>query len=341
MGKKLASIISLAVGISIFLVILWSFGFDSISEIIAQANPIYLLPFIGFVLMSVSLQALQLKVVVKGHGYDIPFFKSLKYVLSGLAVSNSTPTAKLGGEPVKAYMMKKESGVPFSSGGSSVVIDRLIGVVGVGVITLLVFLMIFLVPEISFQLKLLMAVAILLCFALIFLVYYSTMNGKGTFSSLFNIFGFYKLKKMKKPGDFLKNVDKRMEKFSKNNKARFFLALLIYIGFVSSQLLEYKFILLALGIDASFFELALALVVFWIANVLPVPGGIGFQEAGHSGLFSLLRDSAGLGFVFSLIIRARYLIIIGIGFTILTHFSSTEIMKKIREKKSVSPAKNN
>ncbi|MEX0920206.1 MAG: lysylphosphatidylglycerol synthase transmembrane domain-containing protein [Candidatus Pacearchaeota archaeon] len=328
MRKKIISAVSLFVGLVIFGFILWKFGLDSFEEIVKNANPIYLLPFVAFALVSVSLQAFKLRLITKAHGYKMSFLKSLRYVLVGSAVANSTPSAKVGGEPVKAYMMKKEEGIPLKSGGSSVIIEKFVELVGVGLMAILTFILVFFVPKISFSLKVSLLVAIFFFFAIIFLIYSSTVRGKGPFFSLFNLFGFYKFKKFKRSKRFLKNVDRNMKIFFKLHKPRFWLALIIYFGFLASQIIEYKFILLSLGVDASFFELLLALVVFWIAGMIPVPGGIGFQEAGHSGLFSLLRGSAGLGLVFSLIIRFRYLIIIGIGFTILSHFGGKEILKK-------------
>ena len=121
---------------------------------------------------------------------------------------------------------------------------------------------------------------------------------------------------------------KRMKKFFIYHKKEFFISLLIYAFVMLFGILEFKFLLLTLGVRASLAEIILAQMVLIIASFLPVPGGLGFQEAGHSGLFALLKKGAGLGLVFSLIARIRNLIVMGIGFIVITNFTGKEIVKK-------------
>ena len=60
-------------------------------------------------------------------------------------------------------------------------------------------------------------------------------------------------------------------------------------------ILEFKFLLLALGLNATIFEILLFQIMLGITNLIPVPAGLGFQEIGQSGLFKLFNKGAGAG----------------------------------------------
>ncbi len=328
MKKKIASVISLLIGIIIFGIIIWSLGIDSIKSVYQQSNPLYLIPYAVLAFLNMVFLSVKLKYILNVHKQKISLINSLRYTLAGFGVSYLTPSARIGGEPLKTYMMNKESNIPYRAGGSGVIIDKFIEILGVAIVAIAGFFLLFLIPGVGFNIKLLLFGMIFLGILLLFFIYYWTINGKGPFTTLFNLLRFYKFKRFKKFSKFIKDVEKRMAKFFIHHKKEFFISLLIYGLVVLTGFLEFKFLLLALGFKASLTEIVLAHVVLGISSLLPVPAGLGFQEAGHSGLFALLRNAGGLGLIFSLIIRVRNLIITGIGFIILANFSRKEIVKK-------------
>lgn len=332
--KRVTSVISFVVGILIFLGIFWAMGPESIEVVKNNANWILLIPAFAFGAASVFVRAYKLRLLLKSHGHKVNFFKVLKYDIAGFSISYLTPSAKVGGEPLKAYMLKKEQNIPLKTSGSTVTIDKFVELMGVIITGLVGFFMLLFLPEISSSTKTTLLSVLLIASAFLFFVYYWTVKGKGPFTTLFNLLRFYKIKKFKKFGSFIKKLETRMKKFFVKKKKAFFFSLLVYLLFIFFQVMEFKFILMAIGFDATMFESVLAIVVFGIAGLIPVPGGLGFQEAGHSGLFAVLRDSGGVGLVFSLIVRIRYLAVAGIGFTIITHFSSNEIVEKFKKLKS-------
>lgn len=331
--KRLSSVISLFIGVGVFVFMFWTLGPESLSEIQGQANLIYLLPAAGLAIFSVFLQAFKLKAIIKTHGYKVSFLNCLKYNIASFAISYATPSARVGGEPLKAFMLKKEQGVPYKSGASSATIDKFVDLLGIGILIVVGLVMILFFPEISNNVKWVLFGIAVFSFLLLFFIYYYTIKGKGPFTTLFNLLRFYKIKKFNKFKNFIKQMEKKMENFFSNHNRTFFLAFVLYLGFLTAQVFEFRFILISLGLDVGIFEGVLALLVFGVAGFLPTPGGLGFQEAGHSGLFALLRDSSGVGLVFSLIVRARFMIQAGIGFTIISQFSSSEAIKSFGSKK--------
>ncbi len=326
--KKVTTIVSWIVGIIIFAVILRFLGAGALSSIYEQAQPVYLIPYAICAFLVVSFLAVKLKYILKTYKHKIPFPSVLRYTVAGFAVSHVTPSARIGGEPLKTYMMHKEHNVPLKVGGSSVVIDKFTELLGALIVTVVGFFLLFLIPGVSTNTRFILFGIIIFVFFVLFFIYYWTINGKGPFTTLFNLLRFYKFKRFKKSLKLVKGIEERMKEFFTHHKKEFFISFSIYGVVVVFGLLEFYFLLLALGVKASLMELILAHVVLGISSFIPVPAGLGFQEAGHSGLFALLRKASGLGLVFSLIIRIRNLIVTGIGFIIITNFSSREIMKK-------------
>lgn len=330
--KRLTSIISLVIGIAIFGIIFWYLGPESLQVLFKQSNLIYLIPFAIFATLGICSLAFKLKYILKTHKYNLPFLKVLKYTVAGFAISYVTPTARIGGEPLKTYMMKKEYNVPLKIGGSSVVIDKFVELFAAAIVAIFGLFLLFLIPGVSTTIKFILFALIIFVLLLLFFIYYWTIKGKGPFTKLFNLLRFYKLKKFQKASKLIKEIEEKMAKFFIHHKKEFFISFLIYGFSILFGILEFKFLLLTLGIKASLMEIILAHMVLVIATFIPVPAGLGFQEAGHSGLFALLRNSGSLGLMFSLMVRLRFLIITGIGFIIITNFTSNEITKKYYKK---------
>lgn len=328
MKKRITSVISFILGIVILGIILNYLGLESFEIVRQQAQPIYLVPYFMLAAIGICFLALKLKYILRTYGQKVPFSKVLKHTVAGFAFSYVTPTARAGGEPLKAYMLNKEAKVPFRVGGSSVVIDKFIEMLGVAIVAVLGLFLLFLIPGVSIGSKIALFSVILVLILLLFFIYFMTLKGKGPFTTLFNLLRFYKFKRFQKASKLIKNIEERMKKFFVHHKKEFFVSFLIYVLVIIAGFLEFKFLLLALGVDASLTEIILAHVVLGITSFIPVPAGLGFQEAGHSGLFALLRSSAGLGLVFSLIVRIRNLIITGIGFIIIANFGSKEIIRR-------------
>ena len=76
--------------------------------------------------LAVVLDTLGWRVLVRGH--DVPFGALLRARLAGEAVNLLTPTASVGGEPLKAYLIRLH--VPLSEGLASVVADKTTVVIG-------------------------------------------------------------------------------------------------------------------------------------------------------------------------------------------------------------------
>jgi hypothetical protein len=94
-------------GIVLTLLVVNLFGLAEVTAAVAAANPLYiaaalLLQFVGMVLLAARMRLI--------GGPYLQFSKAFRVAMSGSFVSLITPVAKIGGEPLKIYMLKNSYG---------------------------------------------------------------------------------------------------------------------------------------------------------------------------------------------------------------------------------------
>ncbi|MAG24362.1 hypothetical protein CMI47_02180 [Candidatus Pacearchaeota archaeon] len=319
-------VILLIGGILLLAFFFYKLGGDALELIQTNFNLKYLLIYMAITIFAIAPLVWRWQVILRGYKKHISFLKLLKIQLAGYAVSYSTPSARIGGEPLRIYMLKKECGVDYKTGSVSVILDRymellgtiLLGIVGLGILLF--------IPEITLEFKFVAAILILISLAIVLIFYYRLNKSKGFFSDLFSIFlGKKKLKKLSKT---LEDIDSRMSYFIIHHKKEFFLSFLFYLMSGFLFLIEFKYLLLSFGIGTNLLEIILIVVVLGAANFIPIPMALGSLEAGQSALFHILKNNAGIGFALSLVHRIRGITISLIGFLIIIKFSSKDLIKK-------------
>ena len=261
----------------------------------------------------------------------IPFIKLLKYSLVGYAISFSTPFMRIGGEPLRAIMLKKECGVDYKTGSSSLVIDRFIefcGTILFGVVCLI--LLVFF--PINLYFKLILGFLVSFSSFLLFYFYYRSIKNKGSFSSLFVLFRLDKIRNWEKFTKILKDVENKVGYFFTNHKKEFFLSFLFYCMSGTFFILEFKYAFLIFGIDANITEIILAVTLLGIANLTPIPGGLGVLEGLQSGLFHLMKGEGSIGLALVLLLRVRALLVIVFGYSLALHFGGVQFLKDYKKK---------
>ncbi|MEK6887428.1 MAG: flippase-like domain-containing protein [Candidatus Aenigmatarchaeota archaeon] len=98
-----------AIGIALIIAVLSVFGLQETITALSRTNLELFAAAIGLQLVVVLLLILRIKVLVRGKGY-VSFRQAVRVTLSGMFVSMMTPLAKLGGEPLKMYMLQGNVG---------------------------------------------------------------------------------------------------------------------------------------------------------------------------------------------------------------------------------------
>lgn len=330
--KKTSLIISILIGVGIFLFFLDRVGIDNIGNIFKNVNLLYL--FIYFIISTSTFlpSVLRWKVILKGYGKKVPFLMLFKQTIAAHSISYLTPSVKIGGEPLRAYMLKKETNIDLRTGSSSIIIDKFVELAGSVIFGSFGLILFFLTPA-PFLFKIILASVIFCAFYGLFVLYYRTVTNRGSFSSLFLYFKFYKISRIKNFVHVLEDVERKLKKFFVKNKKEFLMCFFYYFIYGILIIFEFKFLLLGLGVDASLVIIILSLTVLGFVNFIPVPAALGFLEAGQSSLFYILIGKGSVGFVLSLIIRIRNLFFTALGLGIISYFTGGRLRKLLRRKK--------
>lgn len=329
---KINLIVSLTIGIIIFIVTIKYFGLESIKLIYKNINPFYLSIYLLFSILVIFANSWRLQTILKAYKKKVPILDLVKQNIAGFSVAYITPSVKLGGEPLKTYMLKKENNVNLKTGSSAIIIDKFVevlGTLGVGVIGLFI---LFLIPGVPIEVKAILLGIVFFGSLALYWIYLRTIKRQGSFSTLFNLLRFYKIKKWKSFSKVIEDVENRMHKFFIFNKKEFLVSFLFYWLYLIINIIEFKFLFLSFGVNVSIIEIILTIVMMGLVNFIPVPAALGFLEAGQAGLYSLLKSSASVGLAFSLVIRLRNILFTVIGFGIISHFSGKQILENSNTK---------
>ncbi|MBI4174906.1 MAG: flippase-like domain-containing protein [Candidatus Aenigmarchaeota archaeon] len=96
-----------AIGIILIALVMSFFGFKEVVDVMTMARLDYIALAIGLQFAILLLLALRLILLSRKYQH-LGFVEAFKVSMSGMAVSMITPIAKIGGEPLKIYLLKKK-----------------------------------------------------------------------------------------------------------------------------------------------------------------------------------------------------------------------------------------
>ena len=254
--------------------------------------------------------------------------------LAGEAVNQLTPLANIGGEPLKAYLLKRES--PASRGLASVVINKmaqiLTGLIFTTVGLSLIILHWDMPRALPLPIQIGLASLLLIGALLIWLLY---KKQKNLFSSLLNLLHRLgvKTKVLENRMDKATRIDDSIGQFYKNYKPRFFLVMFFHsLGWLLGAC-ETFVILRALGANIDFAVAFLITSLTVIINSLFffMPSSIGVMEGGQVFLLATLGLNPAIGLSLGIVKRMRKIFWISIGWLFLTHLSKGTLQRDIFE----------
>ncbi len=95
-----------AIGIILIAFVMSFFGFKEVVDVMATARLDYILLAVALQIAILLLLAVRLVLLSRKYSH-LGFREAFKISMSGMAVSMITPIAKIGGEPLKIYLLKK------------------------------------------------------------------------------------------------------------------------------------------------------------------------------------------------------------------------------------------
>jgi uncharacterized protein (TIRG00374 family) len=297
--------------------IIWHIGPGQIYDAAAQLGPVALLVLLIPSLIMYVVEAYGWKVTLGPSAKDLPFWQVLAIRTAGEVVNMTTPTAYVGGEPLKAYLLKKHN-VPMVEGLASVIIAKT---------TMTIAEVLFILFGIALGVWLLggsdssgqtVAAALvsvgLLAFGTAAFVF---VQRQGLFTWLLGFLRKIGLKiaYLEAREDKLRSLDHTILNFYRQKRPAFYASTgLFLLGWLSEALEVYVIIYYLGGPATALSSISIAaLSVFIKGGTFFIPGSLGAQDGGNVLLLRAFGYSDVTGIAFALLRRFRELVWIGIG----------------------------
>jgi len=307
----------LVVGLLTLVLIVWHIGPGQIYDAAAQLGPVALLVLLIPSVIMYVVEAYGWKVTLGPSAKAIPFWRVLAIRTAGEVVNMTTPTAYVGGEPLKAYLLKKHH-VPMVEGLASVIIAKT---------TMTIAEVLFILLGIALGVWLLggndssghtVAAALvsvgLLAFGTAAFVF---VQRQGLFTW---ILGFLrkiglKIAYLEAREEKLRSLDRTILEFYRHNRSAFYASTgLFFLGWMAEALEVYVIVYYLGGPAMALSAISIgALSVFIKGGTFFIPGSLGTQDGGNVLLLSAFGYSDVTGITFALLRRFRELVWIGIG----------------------------
>lgn len=251
-------------------------------------------------------------------GVKVPFLTLFRIRWAGESVNNVLPSAYVGGEAVKVYLLRQH-GVSTSAGTSSAVVSKTAQSVAQLILILLAAIAFLQLAGNQPGLRIGMLL-VLVCGAAI-LAGLFWMQRRGLFGSLLALTRALRLRLsfLERRREKILEVDQSITGFYRNHRPRFLGSTACYLGGWLLDTLEIYLVAHFLGMPITWIQ-ALAVEGFTgVAKALGmwVPGSLGVQESGIVMLGRLAGLPDTLCFAYALLRRAREIIFAAIGWILL------------------------
>ncbi len=310
--KKRYSIIFILLALSLLYFVLSKIGFRSISEGLGMLKWYYLVLAISMNLFVFIIWNYKWKLLVCKIS-KIKFWELFPILMTGNFFNTATPTANLGGEPLRAYYLGKRFRKEKSKYFATIIIDKLTNAVTSLVFVLFSVLFISLFLKVPTTVKILTQSLIIISLVLVGLaLFYRKIKLK---TILRIVYPFFK-KKYPNRNTFDQIIEKKRESV-KGVLKRFYsdkksVAVEVLLGMLMQLLTFAKAYVLFIALGQEISPLYVILTVsisMMIGQIIIVPGGIGVVESSMISLYTLLGVNVEIAATVAVVDRIVYYVI--------------------------------
>lgn len=310
-------LILLFIGLLTLGFLVWHIGPGNIYEAAARLGPVALLAILVPSLIMYVIEAYGWKVTLGPNAKHVPFWRLLAIRTAGEVVNMTTPTAYVGGEPLKAYLLRKHH-VPMVEGLASVVIAKTTMTIAEVLFILLGIALAFWALGANGSSGHTIAAASLSVGLLLFgTAAFVFVQRKGLFTWILEFLrkiglriGFLEAR-----ADQLRSLDRTILDFYTHNRPAFYASTgLFFLGWLAEALEVFVMIYYLGGPSVMLSAISIgALSVFIKGGTFFIPGSLGAQDGGNLLLLKAFGYSDVTGITFALLRRFRELVWIGLG----------------------------
>ncbi len=311
--------IPILVGVILFWLVFKNINLQDFFDILKNANIWYLILYFVLSVFIILCSVFRWNLILLSQKHKIKFIYLVKSYLAGYGVSYITPSAKLGGEPVRAALLKRY-GLKTHESLSTIIIDKSLELSGSAlffVVGAVILVLNYALPD---NLKFLIVVVSIIFLGLIGFGIYQIINEKGFIMTIYKFFRLHKLKKFGNVTKKLIDIEKLITKFYKKDKRHFFSALFVMAIAWGLMFAEFKLAMLIFGFDANMLQIFLTFSVVGASYLIPVPFAMGTLEGGQVALFNTIGLNSAIGFGVGLLTRVRDSITAAIGLMIAAYY---------------------
>lgn len=308
--------IFLIIGLVALVGIVLHIGLEPILHAASQLGPLPLVIILLPMIVVYGLEAWGWRLTLGSHAKSVGFLRLFAIRMAGETVNVTTPAAYVGGEPLKAYLLKRY-GVPMVEGMASVITAKTTMTLAQVLFILLGLALAFWIMDAASHYWMAMLVSLgLLAFGVgLFVMFQRYGLGMGCLT-LFRSCGI-RLTFLEKRENQLQEMDATIRRFYSENRSTFYVALGTFFLAWFCETLEVYAILYYLdaSVDVWTSISIAALTVFIKGGTFFIPGSLGAQEGGYTLLLMSFGYTEVTGITFALIRRLREIlwILIGLG----------------------------
>lgn len=325
----------LILGLLTLSAIVWHVGPANIYEAMTRLGPIALVMVLMPSLVMYVLEAYGWRVTLALWADALPFWRLLAIRTAGEVVNMTTPTAYVGGEPLKAYLLKRH-GIPMVDALASVVTAKTtMTIAQIAFILLGMAGAFWLLGTAGSPGQTVLASLVSIGLLAFGVGGFLLIQRRGIFTSLMSVLrglglriGYLESREGK-----LFELDRTISGFYARNHRGFLLSTgLFFLGWLAESL--EVFVMLALLGEPVTILISIAiggLSVFIKGGTFFIPGSLGAQDAGNLFLATAFGYSEVTGITFALLRRFRELVWIVLGLACLFIVGGTRSMKSVEE----------
>lgn len=310
-------VVLLALGLATFIALIWHIGPARIFETTASLGPtallVILLPSLLMYLMDASGWAMTLG----AHASQVSFLRLFVIRTAGELVNMTTPAAYMGGEPLKAYLLKRHQISMVEAAASVVTAKTTMTIAQVAFILLGIAAALWTLEPSGTSGRTMLAVIISLGLLSFGTALFVIVQRLGLFMGLLGALrkcririGFLEARE-----DTLRALDQTILNFYRQNRRGFLLSIgAFFVGWLAEALEVYA-MLYFLGPPPGVLQaIAIAALSVMIkGGTFVIPGSLGVQEGANLVLAVAFGYPAVAGMTFALLRRLRELVWIAIG----------------------------
>lgn len=310
-------LVLLFVGLVTLGFLVWHIGPRNIYDAAATLGPVALLAILIPSLIMYVIEAYGWKVTLGDIAKHVSFWRLLAIRTAGEVVNMTTPTAYVGGEPLKAYLLRKHH-VPIVEGLASVVIAKT---------TMTIAEVLFILVGLALAFWLLgangssghtIAAALVSVGLLLFgTTAFIFVQRKGLFTWILEILRKVglRIRFLESREDQLRSLDRTILDFYTHNRPAFYASTGLYLlGWLAEALEVFVMIYFLGGPAMALSAISIGgLSVFIKGGTFFIPGSLGAQDGGNLLLLKAFGYSDVTGITFALLRRFRELVWIGVG----------------------------